>query len=214
MIGRLENKSERHFKGVLHLLGCQLQLKTRTHEADDRRHAKAAQQHMVGQISDDRDEARIKSDLFARLAQRCGARALAGFEPSAGKRDLSRVALELDRALREEHRQFGRALNERHENCRGNERRRKQQLERMCLRTRQAGQQPLLGLVAWRAPREALGDASLPVGHWAQSAQPPGLPPPLTPPRVSSRGSRSLASSCADRFVSSCATSRIGRPSA
>src|ERR1700722_20355023 len=65
MIGRVEYKGERYLKRVLHFLGCQLQLKTRTHEPHDRSHAKAAQQHMIRQIADDGDEARIKTDFLA-----------------------------------------------------------------------------------------------------------------------------------------------------
>ncbi len=69
MVGRLEDKSQRHLESVLHFLGIQQQLESRPHEAHHRGHPKPAQDHVIRQVSDDRHETLLQPDLFAGLAQ-------------------------------------------------------------------------------------------------------------------------------------------------
>ena len=74
------------------------------HEGHHRRHAKAGHHHVVGQVADDLDEARVETDLLVRLAQRRrrGLPSPASMRPP-GKADLAGVVAQLRGALRQQH---------------------------------------------------------------------------------------------------------------
>ena len=70
VVGRIEDEIKRHLEGVLDLLRVDQQLKTRAHEGHHRGDPKARHHHVIGQVTDDGHELRLKADLLVRLAQR------------------------------------------------------------------------------------------------------------------------------------------------
>jgi hypothetical protein len=146
--GRIEDVAERHFEGVLHLLGIEQQLEARLHERDHRRHQEAGDHQMIRQVTDHGHEALVEPDLLARFAQRRGTRAaVTWLDAAAGKGHLPGVSAQLGGALREQHRDLG-SLDQRHQHRRGHRVLREELAVLGAGRLPQAGYQPVRQRVA------------------------------------------------------------------
>ena len=106
---RVEQVTQRRLEGAGHFRRIEHQREARPHQADDGRHAVAADDGVVRQAAEHFDELAAEPDLLARFAQRRrGGVGIAGFQSPAGEGDLTGMVLEVGGAQRQKHRQLRR----------------------------------------------------------------------------------------------------------
>src|SRR5258707_8750531 len=67
MIGGIEHEAQGHLESILHLLGVEQQLEPGLHEGHHGRHPEPAEEHVIGEIANDRHKTRVESDLLLGL---------------------------------------------------------------------------------------------------------------------------------------------------
>ena len=112
----VEQELERRLEGVLDLRPVEPELEAGRHVGDNRRHDEARDDQVIVQVADATDPVAGQSDLLLRFAHRRLPRSgVAGLDPPAREADLARVIRELRRALREQHREPIRPVDQRNQ---------------------------------------------------------------------------------------------------
>ncbi len=116
----IKNVGQRHLEHRFHLLPVDREGKTRTDPSYDRRDAKAADHHMIGQIANNGHKAGVKPNLLTRLAQRRGSRIwICRLDRSTWETDLTGMMTQALPAYRQQDRRRPGMINDGDQNRRG-----------------------------------------------------------------------------------------------